>query len=339
VANVIFDSGSKMKSLLSISLTLFLPLLILPVYGEPLQLPDIYGDTPLDPVDAQVVSEFPPNTFLENLVATRARTLWVNNHELGQIVEIDRAGTQTICITIPGKITGIAAISDTSVMVNGWNPEGVPFVGIVEGSCDAATLVFDQTVPEAAFLNGITPLSATEYLMADSYRGAIWLFDTESEAMSIWLEDPLLARTDPNNPVPAVNGLKRFGDTLYASNTQQMKVLRIPLLGSDPGKPEVFIAGTNVDDFAFDVEGNLYAATHIYNSIIRITPEGETTILATSDQGLTGSTAVAFGRSAEDRTILYAVTNGGMFLPPPTGIESGRLIRLEVGVEGYPLMP
>lgn len=328
-----------MKPLISINLGLVLPLVALPAYGEAFQLPNIYGDTPLDPVETQVVSEFPPNTFLENLVATRAGTLWVNNHELGQIVEIDSTGTQSICITIPGKITGIAAISDTSVIVNGWNPEGVPFVGIVEGDCEGAQLVFDQTVPEATFLNGITPLSTTKYLMADSYRGAIWLFDTELKAMSIWLEDPRLGRTDPDNPVPAVNGLKRFGDALYVSNTQQMKVLRIPLLGSDPGEPEVFIEGTNVDDFAFDVEGNLYAATHIYNSIIRITPEGETTILATFEQGLTGSTAVAFGGAAENRTILYAVTNGGMFLPPPTGLESGRLIRLEVDVKGYPLMP
>ena len=49
---------------------------------------------------------------------------------------------------------------------------------------------------------------------------------------------------------------------------------------------------------------------------------------------MTGSTALAFGRSATDSTSLYVTTNGGMSLPPDTGVEPGRIVRLDVGAKG-----
>ncbi|MBW4443364.1 MAG: hypothetical protein KME10_19425 [Plectolyngbya sp. WJT66-NPBG17] len=53
---------------------------------------------------------------------------------------------------------------------------------------------------------------------------------------------------------------------------------------------------------------------------------------------MVGTTAVAFGRSSTDLTHLYVTTNGGMSFPPPTGIESAKVLRLEVGAEGLPLL-
>lgn len=265
----------------------------------------------------------------------------MTNHEIGELVEITPEGSLTTCATVEGKVTGIALLSDDKALVNGWNDDGIPFVAVIENLCDGAIVIFSKTLPDAAFFNGITPLSATQFLMADSYRGVLWLFDSETQSTSLWLEHPLLARSDSESPFPAANGLKRFGDFLYVSNTQQMMLVRIPLTGNDlsPGDPEIFLEDTNIDDFAFDSDGNLYAATHIYNSIIRITPDGETTILAEAEQEVTGSTAVAFGRAEADQTMLYVVTNGGMFLPPPTGVEPGRVVRLAVGAEGALLLP
>ena len=65
------------------------------------------------------------------------------------------------------------------------------------------------------------------------------------------------------------------------------------------------------------LDGNLYGATHVYNSVVRITPQRVVTVIADVSQGLAGSTAAAFGRNAEDRTVLYVTTNGGMSAPPP----------------------
>jgi sugar lactone lactonase YvrE len=298
-------------------------------------LPPIYANTPVELAPSQLITSFPVNTFLENLAISSDGTIFVTNHEAGQIVRITPDGRQHIHASFEGKVSGIAFTSDGGLVVSGWNAESVSVVVHVALDGTVETLV---TLPEAMFLNGITPLSTNRYLMADSYRGAIWLFDLAQPQASIWLEHPLLARSTPESVIPAVNGLKRFGNVLYVSNTEKMLLLRIPLnTTGEPGNPEIFVEQTNIDDFAFDVEGNLYGATHIYDSVVRITPDGETTTIAQAEQGVTGSTAVAFGQQESDRTAIYVTTNGGMFLPPPTGVVAANVVRLEVGKAGYPL--
>lgn len=293
-------------------------------------LPNIYADTPIALVSAQSIATFPVNTFLENLAIVPTGELFITNHEIGEIVKLDRGNELTIYAKLDGKVAGIALISEDRFLVNGWNAEGIPFVAILSNG-EVQVL---QTLPEAMFLNGITPISPNCYLMADSYRGVIWSFDVTTQIIDVWLEHSLLARSDANSSLPAANGLKRFGDFLYVSNTQQMLLLRVPLDDTlKPQKPEVFVEETNIDDFAFDRHGNLYAATHIYNSVIRIDPDRRTTIIAQAEQGVTGCTAVAF-----HGTGLYVVNNGGMYLPPASGIEPAQVVRLEVGVVGAPLL-
>lgn len=293
-------------------------------------LPAIYADTPVALIPSQPVATFPVNTFLENLAVLPSGDSYITNHEVGEVVHLDPDGHSTVYAQLSGKVAGIAWIEPNQFLVNGWNEAGIPFVALLsEGEVQ-----FLQTLPEAQFLNGITPLSSHRYLMADSYRGAIWSFDMTTRTADLWLEHALLARSDETSTFPAVNGLKRFGKHLYASNTQQMLLLKIPLDADlNPQEPEVFIEGTNIDDFAFDIHGNLYGATHVYNSVIRIDPDRQTTIIAQAEQGVTGCTAVAFHGND-----LYVVNNGGMFLPPATGVEPAQVVRLAVGVAGAPLL-
>lgn len=303
-----------------------------------MQLPAIYAETPVALLPAQSVATFPVNTFLENLAILPSGEIYLTNHEAGTVVQLNRDGNLTPYAQLSGKVSGIAWIEPDQLLVNGWNAEGVPFLAVLsEGEVQ-----FLQTLPEAQFLNGITPLSSRHYLMADSYRGAIWSFDVSTQIVDLWFEHPLLARSDETSTFPAVNGLKRFGNSLYVSNTQRMLLLQIPLDESlKPQEPEIFVEGTNVDDFAFDIHGNLYGATHVFNSVIRIdrdcgaqpSANRHTTIIAQAEQGVTGCTAVAF-----HGTDLYVVNNGGMFLPPETGVEPAQVVRLAVGVSGAPLL-
>jgi hypothetical protein len=294
------------------------------------QLPGIYTDIPVVTVPARSIATFPVNTFLENLAIAPTGELFVTNHEVGEIVKVDSDQNPTTFAKLAGKVSGIALIGNDRLLVNGWNAESIPFVAILSNG----DVQFLQTLPEAIFLNGITPITPNHYLMADSYRGAIWSFDVTTQTANIWLEHPLLARSDATSTFPAVNGLKRFGNYLYVSNTQQMLLLRIPLDANlKPGEPEIFVRDTNIDDFAFDQDGNLYGATHVYNSVIRIDRDRNTTVIAQAEQGVTGCTAVAFYDTA-----LYVVNNGGMFLPPASGIEPAQIVHLEVGVMGAPLL-
>jgi hypothetical protein len=143
-----------------------------------------------------------------------------------------------------------------------------------------------------------------------------------------------LARSNLFNPFPAVNGIKIYQNALFASNTQRRLLIRIPLgHHNTPGMPEVFLTNVNLDDFEFDARGNLYGTTHIYNSVIRISPEKQITIIAKAEQGVTGSTALAFGRRDHDCMSLYVTTNGGMSLPLPTGVETAKVIHLDVSIK------
>ncbi|MBW4645691.1 MAG: gluconolactonase [Goleter apudmare HA4340-LM2] len=298
-------------------------------------LPPIYADTSIELASAKVITSFPVNTFIENIAIATDGTIFVTNHEVGEIVRITLDGNQQIHASVAGKVSGIAFTTNGDLVVPGWNANSIPVVSLITADGKVETLL---TLPEAIFPNGITPLSATQYLLADSYRGAIWLIDIAQRTASIWLEHPLLERSNSESIIPAANGLKRFGDYLYVSNTEKMLLLKIPMsTGNTAGEPEVFVEQTNIDDFAFDVEGNLYGATHIYNSVLRIATDGSTTIIAQAEQGVIGSTAVAFGRTENDDTAIYVVMNGGMFLPPPTGVVAANVVRLEVGKAGYPL--
>jgi hypothetical protein len=295
-----------------------------------MSLPDIYAKAPIALVPAQSVATFPTNTFLENLAIAPSGDIFITNHEAGEVIKLSPAGTITPYAKLDGKVSGIALIKPDQLLVNGWNSEGISYIAIL----DKGEVQFLQTLPEAMFPNGITPLSSSSYLMADSYRGAIWLFDIATRNSHIWLEHPLLARSDDSSTFPAANGLKRLDDFLYVSNTQQMLLLRIPLAADlKPQAPEIFVEGTNIDDFAFDEQGSLYGATHVYNSVIRIDRDRQTTIIAQAEQGVTGCTAVAF-----HSTSLYVVNNGGMFLPPAGGVEPAQVVRLEIGTSGAPLL-
>jgi sugar lactone lactonase YvrE len=297
--------------------------------SESTHLPPIYANTPVKLAPAQIVASFPANTFLENLTIAPSSTLFVTNHEVGEVVRISPDGQISTHASIAGKVSGIALTSEGALIVAGWNAEGVSIVMTLAADGEVETVI---PLPEAQFLNGITRLAGDRYLIADSYRGAIWLYDLTQQQAKVWLEHPLLTRSNPDSVIPAANGLKRLGDILYVSNTEKMLLLKIPLDAAEqPGEPSIFVEHTNIDDFAFDAAGNLYGATHIYNSVVKITPQGNTTIIAQAEQGVTGSTAVAFGQGEGDRTALYVVTNGGMFLPPASGVIPANVVRLEAG--------
>jgi sugar lactone lactonase YvrE len=134
-----------------------------------------------------------------------------------------------------------------------------------------------------------------------------------------------------------VNGIKIYNNALFASNTQRQLLIRIPFVENNtPGTPEVCLTNVNLDDFAFDVQGNLYGTTHVYNSVIQISPDQKITTIATAEQGMAGSTALAFGR-ANNNTNLYVTTNGGMSLPLPGGVEPAKIVKLNVNIAGLAL--
>ena len=300
-----------------------------------MELPPLFANTPISLVPTQIIAEFPANTFLESIVVAADNTLFLTSHYEGKVMRIGSDRVPATHATVAGKATGLAATSEGDLLLSGWDQQETCVVWRIKPTGEVSVVA---TLPEAVFLNGLTRLTNDLYLIADSYRGAIWQLDGAQGTVKVWLEHPLLARGNAENPVPGVNGLKIFDQALYASNTQSTQLLRIPLQADlQPGKPEVFVQSVNLDDFAFDQAGNLYGATHFYNSLVRIAPDGTVTTIAQLEQGMAGTTAAAFGHG-EHQVNLYVTTNGGMSLPPATGIEPAKVVQLQVGVPGLPVL-
>ncbi|OKH54606.1 gluconolactonase [Calothrix sp. HK-06] len=303
--------------------------------STPPGLPPIFAEIPIALVPARQIAEFPVNTFLESIAVGKDNTLFVTSHYDGKIFRIGADGVPVLHAAIAGKATGLAVKEDGTLLLSAWDDQDVPTVFIVSPQGKAEVLV---TLPDAIFLNGLTYLKDDIYLIADSYRGAIWKLNVVFKTVGIWLEHPMLARSSSESVFPAVNGLKIYDNILYASVTEKMQLVKIPLqFNGQPGTPEIFLQNINLDDFAFDVDGNLYGTTHVYNSVVKITPDGSIITIAQAEQGMIGTTALAFGRIEGEQTKVYVVTNGGMSLPPATGIESGKVVCLDVGTVGLSL--
>jgi hypothetical protein len=285
-------------------------------------------------VTAQTIAEFPVNTFLESIVVADS-ILFITSHYEGKVFRINADGVITTHATIAGKATGLSLTTDGELLLSGYDERETSVVWRIATDGTVELLV---EIPEAQFLNGLTRLNQDCYLIADSYRGAIWELNVLAKTASIWLEHPDLARTSSDRTTPGVNGLKVYENFLYASNTEKQQIVRIPILADGlAGEPEIFLTELNIDDFAFDRDGNLYGTTHVFNSVVKINSDSRTvTTIAQLEQGMAGSTALAFG-SDNNHTGVYVTTNGGMSFPPASGIEPAKVVRLEVGAAGLSL--
>jgi hypothetical protein len=293
-------------------------------------LPKIFAESVVNLVPSRQIVDFPVETFLESIAINTNGTIFITSHLEGKVFRLEKDGIPFVHASINGKATGLVLTTDGNLLLSGWDDQNIPTVYLVSSQGEVTVLV---KIPDAMFLNGLTPLTENRYLAADSYRGVIWELNTVEKGYKVWLEHPYLARSSPDKEFPAVNGLKIYDNILYASNTEKMQLVKIPLqLDGQPGEPEIFLQPVNLDDFAFDRDGNLYGTTHIYNSVIKITPSGLITIIAQAEQGMTGSTALAFGQGEDDNTSIYVVTNGGMSFPPSTGLEPSKVVRLDVAM-------
>jgi sugar lactone lactonase YvrE len=188
------------------------------------------------------------------------------------------------------------------------------------------------------FANGLTPFDSAHLLLAESHLGQLCLIDLAAKRTDVWIEDERLTRAEGIPFLPGVNGVKRFHDAVTVSSTGRALMLRATVLPDGSAGPlEVIAERLRVDDLAFDAAGNAYLCTHIGHSLDRLTPVGDRVSLGGVAQGLAGSTACAFGRRGAERQALYITTTGGIVTPPGGVLQHARLVRLDVGVDGYPL--
>lgn len=294
------------------------------------QLPDLLKDIPRDIGVAEQITQFAPNTFLENIVVAENNQIYFSSFIDGKIYTQEMEEEPQLFGEIEGNAAGLAFDSQGGLFVVGNDSEGMGTVFHLNRKGVVTHAV--QIEGASHFLNGVAVLNDTTLLIADSERGVIWHYNRTSFEAREWLHHEMLTSPLPDSAGMriGVNGIALFRETLYAVNTQAMTIVAIPLEKSgDAGEPQIYAENIMGDDLTFDTKGNLYLATHPYNAVVKITPEGERVVIADQIDGMTGCTALKFGYGKR-KNQLCVVTNGGLFMPPEGGVRPAKVVRLDI---------
>ncbi|KAJ4331282.1 hypothetical protein N0V95_009907 [Ascochyta clinopodiicola] len=169
--------------------------------------------------------------------------------------------------------------------------------------------------------NGITAVPNTPYvLIADSYGGFVYRFNTETLQLTTYFDHPLLKPQPVAGVVFGVNGVKLSRGYLYFSNTNQQIVARIKATGTEvalDGAPKIVAISTPADDFIVnDHNGDVYIAQGApVNGIGLVSKEAYGSAPITIAGGpnstaLLGPTAAIWAKGAIGQKLIVSVTGG-----------------------------
>ena len=199
-------------------------------------------------------------------------------------------------------------------------------------------------LPEVPFPNGLAVhkgLDKPLFLIAESTNGQVIALETNTNETSIAISDPLMARPEGN--FEGINGLKLSGSKLYFTNSGYGYFASVDIKsdGSASG-PATLIAMANktgyptadyYDDFAVASDGTAYVAGAVGNTVIKIAPDGQQTVIAGSQNSteIAEPTAVALGIKVDGCAALYVTTGGGLGAPINGSVTvGGQLIEIQL---------
>ena len=301
---------------------------------------------------------FAPSPVVETVALFNPQT-----PDAPESIVIDHQGNKFISMSLTGEIRKIAADGTQSthaVLPNGvfsFVPPNPPTGGMTAMALDDDGTIYVNLVasdpanrgvwavapngsirmlaqlPADAVPNGIARRHDALYI-ADSVLGVVWKVPTSGGAAAIWADDPLL-KLGPIPGIPGPNGLQIFHNEVYVANPSLALIVAI---GINPdgaaGAIRVHATGLFCDDFAFDLQGNLYATTDPFNTVLRVASDGSITTLLTADDELDGPTSVAFGRGGADNFNLYVCNAAYPFF---SVTHRPSLMKLHLDVPGAPL--
>ncbi|KAJ4126943.1 hypothetical protein NW754_002213 [Fusarium falciforme] len=303
------------------------------------------------PLPSRAVYQFSNPNWIENIAVRSNGDLlltMLTTPELYQLREAQGPSPQLELVHSFDSLTGLMGIAETTqdtFIVAGGNFSS-PGVGVpgtfsvweikVCGRRPEVSKVVD--IPEAVFLNGVVAnsLIMDEVLIADSSLGKVFKVNVKEKKYQVAIELPEMAPPANAAIQLGINGVHIQNGFLYWTNTLLDTLFRVQInkngIVAVGAKVETVATTTSsLDDFALDRKGTSWVTTNGNNSVLAISPNGKSVVVAGSISELTvaGATAAAFGRTPKDRDILYVVTSGALAAPVNGTItEGGKIVAI-----------
>ncbi|MEM8996713.1 MAG: SMP-30/gluconolactonase/LRE family protein [Acidobacteriota bacterium] len=273
----------------------------------------------------------------ESVVVDRHGTLFVGSAFTAEIFSLTPDGTLGVFAALPVANPGVPCVDGGLPAILGALTLGVR--GTLYANFAACDLEHrgvwrldpdgsaERIVPLGPDIlpNGIARVDDRLYI-ADSL-GQILTAPITGGSADQWSADPSLAE-DPDVFGPGPNGIQYFEGELYVANSDTAQILAFELLeDGSAGDPRLHVQlPVGCDDFAFDIRGAMFCTTDPANTVLEISPDGQT-ITTIADDLFDGPTAAAFGRRSADRLDLY-VTNAAF--PFFTTMNRPSLMKVEL---------
>jgi sugar lactone lactonase YvrE len=291
-------------------------------------------------VDVQVVIDYDlaAGEQPEGVAVDKRGDVFVSISPLGEIRKVTPDGSESTLATLVPAGSGfgplglaVDAPGNIYAAVATFNPATS---GVYRIGRDGTFMRLPGT-GAIAFPNGVTLDKRGNVYVSDTILGAVWRIPTGGGPAELWFQSPLLLGDGSAGigvPIGA-NGIAYRQNELVVGNSEGARVLRIPIeadgsagtAGVLAESPALYFA----DGMAFDVHGDLWVAVIGQSTIVRVTPTGAITTVATAADGLDWASSIAFGKNGD----LWAVN----FAIGPPGGPGPALLRLAVDVRGQPV--
>ena len=330
-----------------LSLVLLFTSLLVPALSAPPEKRTNRYYYPGLPLPVQVVHQFPPGTWLDNLAVRRNGNILTTALSSPELFEVDNRGKDPIKLvhTFANETscTGITKMGMDKFYVIAGNFSLSNFTG-VPGSWSVykvkmrphlnrpAQVSLVAKFPDSIVLNGITVLSLARkwLLVSDSAAGVVYRLEARTGKIVKVLEDPFMKPDSPSGV--GVNGIRKpmADDFLFFTNSDR-NILARQSINDDgtsraPAKMVVNVEGP--DDFTLNNAGNVFVVQNRADHMGRVNGRAVVTLVSAASSrkkapdgtasGLFGPTAVQFGKITPffrkpraDWMKAYISTNGG----------------------------
>lgn len=303
-------------------------------------------ELPYEPVPAAVVKTYRPGLWFEGIARGHDGMLYLAgsislddttgraSQVQGQVIARSRDGSERTHVMPPaGSTAGVTAVG----------ADGRMFMAVTGAARGLWRVEPDGTgqllapTPPGSWPNGVSfgPGGAdAKIYLADSSLGVIWIIDPATGSIGRAYEGTDL-RPRPGAFAPGANGIQLFGNQMYVTNSDAGTLLRFDVdTNGNLRNPHVTVTGVPADDFSFDHDGTVYLTTHIFDTVVRVDPDGRRAVIAGAAEHVTGATDCVLVDDGTGR-VLYVVTDGGG-LASGDRAAAGTLVALTVTAPMHP---